>query len=89
MALRWLISILATLIISIVSSHVNASSVTTISFVLDNDILRPEAREQDYTGGFKISDTSGEANQSPFYFKDSLKQVDELFSVERSSEKNI
>jgi hypothetical protein len=82
--LRWLISISSALMISIVSSHVNASSAKTISFVLDNDILVPGSRDQDYTGGLNISYTSEDINLSPLYFDKSLEFFDGLFAVERS-----
>ncbi len=52
---KWLISIGSALIVSFSSSYVNASSPKTISFVLDNDILVPSSRDQDYAGGLNVS----------------------------------
>ena len=84
--LRWFISICSALIISAVSSQSYASSAKTISFVLDNDILVPGSRDQDYTGGINLSYTSKDISQSPLYFGKSLNQFDELFSVKNTNE---
>ena len=49
--LRWLISFGATILLSISSTYAGASSLKTLSYALDNDVLVPSSSAQYYNVG--------------------------------------
>lgn len=65
-----------------------STSPETLSIVLDNDILVPGSRDQDYTGGINISYSSEQANKSFLYMEKPLTGLDGLFNIE-DTQKNI
>lgn len=65
-----------------------APSPETLSFVLDNDVLVPGSRDQDYTGGINISYSSEEVDNKSLYIDAPLNFLDGLFGIEDTS-KNI
>lgn len=84
--IRWSISVFSALVISMTTSYANASSLKTLSFVVDNDILVPSSRDQDYTGGFNLSYVSDDANQSIFYFEIPLNFIDDLVDLKKAKD---
>lgn len=83
---RWFISIGAAILLSISSTYSSASSPKTLSFVLDNDILVPNSRDQDYTGGLSVSYVSEDTNEPFMYFATALDSLDSSFGVENSKD---
>lgn len=65
-----------------------ARSEETLSFVLDNDVLVPGTRDQDYTGGLNISYSSETADNSFLYFKAPLNFADKIVGL-KNEKKNI
>ena len=84
--MRWATSIMAAIMLSNIATLVHAEGPQTLSFVLDNDILVPSSRDQDYTGGLNVSYVAEQANQSKFYLETPLKEIDRWFGVKASQE---
>lgn len=82
--ITWGLSLFVALCLSALSSYANASSPKTFNFNIDNDLLVPGSRDQDYTGGFNVSYIGQDINQSSIYFTNTLSAIDQLVILKDS-----
>jgi len=78
---RWFSLTILVWVIFFISNSTHASSQKSMSFVFDNDILVPDSRDQDYTGGISGSYVSKEMNLSRLFFNTPLDALDGLFNI--------
>lgn len=85
-ALRWSASVIAAIVLSNIATLAHAASPKTISFVLDNDILVPSSRDQDYTGGLNLNYVAEDVSLSAFYLETPLDAVDAWLDIDQSAD---
>ena len=62
-------------------SSISAEPPTSLSFILDNDILVPGNRDQDYTGGLSFTYSINQAQSFPLIMREPLRSLDDFFNI--------